>query len=63
VEFTVEDPLAFTVPRSGRVRFRPSQQPRDEEVCAENNILMGEVSIAGHVTKTVPIPTALHPDF
>ncbi len=63
VQFTVEDPIAFTVPWSARVRFRPSQQAWDEEVCAENNIFIGEVSIAGQVTKTVPIPTALHPDF
>src|SRR5579872_5515281 len=63
VQFTVEDPVAFTVPWSGRVRFQPSRQPWDEEVCAENNIFIGEVSIAGKVTKTVPIPTATRPDF
>ncbi len=63
VQFTVEDPVAFTTPWSGRVRFAASRQQWDEEVCAENNVFVGEVSIAGHVTRTVPIPTALTPDF
>ena len=63
VQFTVEDPAAFTTPWSARVRFAPSRQPWDEEVCAENNRFVGEVTIGGRITRDVPIPTALHPDF
>jgi hypothetical protein len=63
VQFTVEDPVAFTTPWSARVRFAPSRQQWDEEVCAENNRFVGEVTIAGRITRDVPIPTALTPDF
>ena len=63
VQFRVEDPGAFTMPWSGRVRFAASRQPWEEEVCAENNRFVGQVTIAGKVTKDVPTPTAIHPDF
>ena len=63
VQFTVEDPVAFTTPWSARVRFAASRQPWDEEVCAENNRFVGEVTIAGRITRDVPIPTAARPDF
>src|SRR5437763_5538305 len=63
VQFTVEDPVAFTTPWSARVRFAASRQPWDEEVCAENNRFVGEVTIGGRITRSVPLPTASLPDF
>ena len=63
VQFTVDDPGAFTTPWSARARFAASATPWDEEVCAENNRFIGSVSVDGKVTKTVTIPTAGHPDF
>jgi hypothetical protein len=63
VQFTVDDPGAFTMPWSARTRFAASADPWNEEVCAENNRFIGSVSVDGKVTKTVTIPTAKHPDF
>ncbi len=37
VDFTVEDPGAFTKPWSGMQKFRRSRGPFEEVVCAENN--------------------------
>jgi hypothetical protein len=63
VQFTVDDPGAFTVPWSARVRFAASRQPWDEEVCAENNRFVGKVTVAGKITTDVRIPIASAPDF
>jgi hypothetical protein len=63
VQFTVDDPVAFTMPWSARVRFAASRQPWDEEVCAENNRFVGKVTVGGKVTTEVRIPTAAGPDF
>jgi hypothetical protein len=63
VQFTVDDPGAFTMPWSARARFATSSDPWNEEVCAENNRFIGSVSVDGKVTKTVTIPTADRPDF
>jgi hypothetical protein len=63
VQFTVDDPGAFTMPWSARAVFAASSAPWDEEVCAENNRFIGSVSVDGKVTKTVTIPTADRPDF
>ena len=63
VQFTVDDPGAFTVPWTARARFSASSTPWDEEVCAENNRFIGRVSVDGKVTNAVSIPTADRPDF
>jgi hypothetical protein len=63
VQFTVDDPGAFTMPWSARARFAPSSAAWDEEVCAENNRFIGSVSVDGKVTNVVSIPRADHPDF
>ena len=36
IQFTVEDPLTFTVPWSASVTYRRNVDPWDESVCAEN---------------------------
>ena len=58
VQFTVDDPKAFTTPWSAMVQFQrdPSQLVLEEEICAENDL--------DAVTKTsFPIPTAQKADF
>jgi hypothetical protein len=63
VRFTVDDPGAFTMPWSGRVRFKASSAPFEEQICAENNRFVGRVSLNGQVITKVNIPTATRPDF
>lgn len=63
VQFTVDDPGAFTMPWSGRVRFRARPIDWEEEVCAENNRFLGQVTIDGKITNSVPTPTATKADF
>ncbi len=63
VQFTVEDPIAFTVPWSARVRHENRPSDWDEQICAENNRYIGQVSVAGEIMEHVPIPTDTTPDF
>ena len=63
VQFTVEDPVAFTVPWSARVRHENRPSDWDEQICAENNRFIGQVTVAGEITEHVPIPTDTTPDF
>jgi len=63
VEFTVDDPGAFTMPWSARVRFRARPPDFEEQVCAENNRFIGLVFDGGRPTTTVYTPTAAKPDF
>ena len=63
VQFTVDDPGAFTMPWSGRARFARRQADWDEQVCAENNRFVGTVTVNGKITTIVPTPTADKPDF
>jgi hypothetical protein len=63
VQFTVDDPGAFTMPWSGRARFAARRADWDEQVCAENNRFVGTVTVGGKRTTTVPTPTASKPDF
>ena len=63
VQFTVEDPGAFTMPWSARVRHESSIRGLTEQICAENNRYVGEVTVDGVITKDVPTPTDGTPDF
>ena len=63
VQFTVEDPVAFSMPWSARVRHENRASDWDEQICAENNRYIGQVTIAGEITEHVPIPTDTTPDF
>jgi hypothetical protein len=63
VQFTVDDPGAFTMPWSARVRFRARPPVFEEQVCAENNRFVGLVFDGGRPTTTVYTPTAAKPDF
>jgi hypothetical protein len=63
VQFTVEDPGAFTTPWSARVRFAASPIEWDEQICAENNRFIGSVTFGGKTITSVPIPTDDSPDF
>ena len=56
VALRVEDPGAFTMAWAARqVYQRVNQGPLTEQVCAENNFILGQ--------DTVPIPMAQRPDF
>jgi hypothetical protein len=63
VRFTVDDPGAFTMPWSGRVRFGARPARFDEQICAENNRFVGTVFADGQITTTVHTPVASKPDF
>jgi len=63
VQFTVDDPGAFTMPWSARVRFGARPPRFDEQVCAENNRFVGLVFDGGKATTSVYTPTASKPDF
>ena len=63
VQFTVDDPGAFTMPWSARARFRARPPIFEEQVCAENNRFVGLVFDGGRPTTTVYTPTAGTPDF
>ena len=63
VQFTVDDPGAFTMPWSARVRFTSRPRNWDEQVCAENNRYVGTVTVGGMITRDVPTPTDSTPDF
>lgn len=63
VEFTVNDPGAFTMPWSGLARHTSRYIEWEEEVCAENNRYVGRVTIDGVITEHVPTPTDTTPDF
>jgi hypothetical protein len=63
VQFTVDDPGAFTMPWSARVRFGARPARFDEQVCAENNRFVGLVFDGGNATTSVHTPTARKPDF
>jgi hypothetical protein len=63
VQFTVDDPGAFTMPWSGRARFAARRTDWDEQVCAENNRFVGTVTVGGKKMTTVPTPTSDKPDF
>jgi hypothetical protein len=63
VQFTVDDPGAFTSPWSARVRFGARPFKFEEQVCAENNRYVGLVFDGGKATTSVPTPTAGKPDF
>ncbi len=63
VQFMIEDPGAFTMPWSARVRSVNRIRDWDEQVCAENNRYVGEVTVNGEVTTVVPTPTDHTPDF
>jgi hypothetical protein len=54
VEFTVEDPVVFTTPWSGRITYRRLIGGWPEAVCAENPHFLGT---------DAPIPTSHVPDF
>jgi hypothetical protein len=63
VQFTVNDPGAYTMPWSGRVRYARRGGDWDEQICAENNRFVGTVTIDGKITTDVPVPTDNTPDF
>ncbi len=64
VRFTVDDPGAFTAPWSARARFAARRPNWEEEVCAENNRFVGQVTVGGKVyTNEVPMPVAEKPEF
>ena len=63
VQFTVDDPGAFTMPWSARVRFISRPRNWDEQICAENNRYIGTVTVGGVITRDVPTPTDSTPDF
>jgi hypothetical protein len=64
VQFTVDDPGAFTTPWSARARFAARRANWEEEVCAENNRFVGEVTVDGKVYRNeVPTPTSSKADF
>jgi hypothetical protein len=64
VQFTVDDPGAFTTSWSGRARFASRRANWEEEVCAENNRFVGKVTVGGKLyTNEVPTPVSDHPDF
>jgi hypothetical protein len=63
VQFTVDDPGAFTMPWSARVRFRARPANFTEQICAENNRFVGLVFDGGKATTSVYTPTAGKPDF
>jgi hypothetical protein len=64
VRFTVEDPGAFTVPWSARVRHRQVGYQWEEVICAENNRFVGESTFRGLVVRDdSPMPGDLTPDF
>ena len=63
VQFTVDDPGAFTTPWSARVRLGARPPRFDEQVCAENNRFVGLVFDQGKATISVYTPTASKPDF
>ena len=56
VDFTVDDPKAFTMPWSATVHYRKGRGAIDEIVCAENNV---DVTTG----KLYPMPIAAKPDF
>ena len=63
VQFTVEDLGAFTMPWSGRARFRSRDGEWDEQICAENNRHIGVVTVWGQITTDVPTASDDTPDF
>lgn len=63
VQFTVEDPGAFAMPWSARVRHESSTRGLPEQICAENNRYVGLVTVDGVITTDVPTPTDDTPDF
>jgi hypothetical protein len=63
VEFTVVDPIAFTMPWSGLARHQKRNIKWIEEICAENNRWIGRVTIDGAIAEEIPIPTDNSPDF
>ena len=63
VQFTVDDPGAFTMPWSARVRLVNRPVTWEEEICAENNRFVGTVTVGGKIMTTVPMPTATKADF
>jgi hypothetical protein len=63
VQFTVDDPGAFTMPWSARVRYGARPLNFEEQVCAENNRFVGLVFDGGKATTSVYTPTADKPDF
>ncbi len=63
VQFTVDDPGAFTVPWSARVRYGARAINFEEQICAENNRFVGLVFDGGKATTSVYTPTAGKPDF
>jgi hypothetical protein len=63
VQFTVDDPGAFTMPWSARVRYGARSSNFEEQVCAENNRFIGVVFDDGKATTSVYTPTAGKPDF
>ena len=63
VQFTVVDLEAFTMPWSGLARFRRRDGEWDEQICAENNRHIGEVTVWGQITTDVPTAFDDTPDF
>jgi hypothetical protein len=63
VEFTVSDPVAFTMPWSALARHSARSIEWEEEICAENNRYVGKVTVDGVITEDVPVPTDNTPDF
>jgi hypothetical protein len=63
VQFTVEDPGAFTMPWSARARHVNSTRDWDEQICAENNRFLGTEIVDDEITTFVPIPTASKLEF
>ena len=63
IQFTVDDPGAFTTPWSARVRLVNRPRTWDEEICAENNRFVGTVTVGGKIMTTIPTPTANKADF
>ena len=63
VQFTVEDPGAYTMPWSAQARFVNRKADWDEQICAENNRFVGTVTVSGKITTSVTVPTSDRADF
>jgi hypothetical protein len=63
VEVNVADPIAFNMPWSALARHTSRFIEWEEEICAENNRYVGQVTIDGVITEDVPTPTDDTPDF
>jgi hypothetical protein len=64
-EVTVDDPGIYTMPWSAQAPHRASNTEWDEQICAENNRFVGQVTLNGEIIdgEDVPMPVDYTPDF